>query len=121
MIDDGEDQVTDVCVTCGDTYPIAAGACIHCGAVRPLGLIIPFAGPIETAADVRAFYGAVEDAGVSYHPDTRFASIVEHATGRHTFDAMEAARLEALAERCHAVVSDPYAIALAVWRERNPS
>lgn len=119
--DDDEDQEVDVCTGCGIQYPIAAGACPACGAARDAGLTIPFAGPIDSAADVRAFYSAVEDAGVSYHPDTRFADVVEHATGRPTFDAIEAARLESLAERCHVVAPDPYKIALAVWRERNPS
>lgn len=80
--------------------------------------VVAFHGPIEDEEDVRRFYEAIDDAGVSGHPDTPFDDVVDR-TGRRYFTRVEARRLDALQTRCFEVSPDPYRISLAVWNERH--
>ena len=60
------------------------------------GLILPFNGPITSAADVQTFFHALLSSGVSFHPDDTFKDTTHRNTGIPTFTAEEATRLDSL-------------------------
>jgi hypothetical protein len=77
---------------------------------------VDFKGPVTDRKTVSVFFKALVKAGVSFHPDDSFADIVEGGTNGHpTFDAAEAARLDALMGDAFKVVGDEvYEVGLAV-------
>lgn len=48
---------------------------------------------LSTADDVRAWFRALHDAGVNFHPDDKFGGIVDLETGERSFTRFEAARM----------------------------
>lgn len=72
---------------------------------------------LNNADDVRAWFDAMLDAGIRFHPEDTFRDMSDTATGALTFTDAEAEAMDAGMERAYELVDNPCTMALeAAWK-----
>lgn len=67
-----------------------------------------------TAKDVRAWFEALTEAGISFHPEESFEDVVEFSSGLRSFRPDEARSMDAAMVAAYRLCDDPCEVALAV-------